>query len=440
MGLFGIKMNNTEVERIEASLDRDWVVSLENRLSDTNSRDRYIEPTIYRVSDILKSVDPQAYEPLIVSLGPYHRDKPHLQAMNHRKRKSVKFVLEQNPGVALADYLDRIKDLETIARDVYSEEVEMTSNSFAEMMLLDGCFVIHTIMEGHTRRTRNVVVRDIFMLENQLPFILLETLFESAFGGRRYDFRYITFEFICMHFSSNLKRPSDNDFFHHIIHLFLSCIDPTTNHYNGNVRDANPEEGLPVPELSWIPSATVFNKAGIRFERKETDKGFLDITFHNGKLEIPQLQIDGLTNSLLRNLVAYEQYSTDSKFHVTSYVVLMDYLINTAADVELLQHHEIIISSIGDNQEIATLFNKLGTYVSKSDDSYLKGVVIAMKKHYDTRYSKWRARLNHNYFGLNHDFFSNPWAVISLFGALCLFVLTVIQSTFTILSYFLPPK
>ncbi|XP_042386951.1 UPF0481 protein At3g47200-like [Zingiber officinale] len=347
-------MKNIEDEGIEASLDMDWVASLEMKVSDTKFRDKNREPTIYRVPDMLKSVDLQAYEPLLVSLGPYHRDKPHLQAMNQLKWKYLKFVLEPNPGMVMKDYVGLIKGLETQARAAYSEEVNMSSNSFVEMMLLDGCFLMLTIM-GLTHRmeiseesaiwTGDAVVRDIFKLENQLPFFLLETLYQYAFPHGDH-FRSLTVELIRMRISSNLKHPSDNETFHHIIHLCLSCIDPTTN----------PEKDYHDPDIPWIPSATVCNEAGIHFGRKKRYKSFLDITFHNGKLEIPQLRIEDGINSLLRNLIAYEQCSMNSKFHVTTYMVLMDSLINTAADVELLQQHEIIIGDLGDNQEVATLF------------------------------------------------------------------------------------
>ncbi|KAG6512622.1 UPF0481 protein At3g47200-like [Zingiber officinale] len=473
-------MNNTEVERLEM----DWVISLENRLSDTNLWDRKRGATIYRVPDIMKKVDPQAYEPSLVSLGPYHHDKPHLQAMNQLKWKYLKAVLHLNCDMVLKDYLDLIKGLETQARGAYSEEVNMSSNSFVEMMLLDGCFVMLTITgwidpmeisEESTLWTRFNALQDIFILENQLPFFLLETLFLSAFPQYDRDFfRSLTFMFIRKYFFSNIEFTSDNETIHHIIHLFLSCIDPTTNNGNDNGkgndnqsstfgflcnsklvetvcvslpsklrssllsqvnkkrtgRDANPEEDLPVPDLPWIPNATVCNEARIHFKRKQKAKSFLDITFHKGKLEIPQIHIYYPTNSLLRNLIAYEQCSTDSKFRVTSYAVFMDYLIDTAADVELLQQHEIIISDLGDSQEIATLFSKLNTNLCyNSEDFYIADVIFAMKKHHDTRCNKWRARLN-------RDYFSSPWAAISLFGVLALFVLTVIQTTYTVLSYY----
>ncbi|XP_042377654.1 UPF0481 protein At3g47200-like [Zingiber officinale] len=545
-------MSNTEDEIIETSVDMDWVTSLEKKVSDTKFTDRNTEPTIYRVPDILRKVDHEAYEPSIVSLGPYHRDKPHLKAMNQLKWKYLKSVLQQNRSMALKDYVDLIKKLEKRARAAYSEEVKMSSNSFAEMMLLDGCFVMLTVIGRDYLEeswAANVVVRDIFKLENQLPFFLLEKLYEYAFP-RGFPFRKLTFEFIRKYFSSNssiLGLLSDNETFHHKIHLCLSWIDPIKNNDNGNSngdqsstfgflcnynlvktvfvswpsklrsfllpqvnkirtgRDANPEEDLngnghdngngnqsstfgflcnynlvktvfvswssklrssllsqvnkirtgrdanpeeyrpckgkdteieksPVPGLPWIPSATICNEAGIQFKRKQTAKSFLDITFHNGKLEIPQLRIDDDTNMLFRNLIAYEQCSNDSKLHVTSYMVLMDHLIDTAADVQLLLQHEIIISDLGDSQEIATLFNKLNTNVCYSSRGfYLLTVLTAMRKHLDTRCNKWRARLN-------RDYFSNPWAAISLFGALALFLLTVIQTTFTILGYFRPPK
>ncbi|XP_042386953.1 UPF0481 protein At3g47200-like [Zingiber officinale] len=286
-------------------------------------------------------------------------------------------------------------------------------------MLLDGCYVMLTIVEWNivkeiiswtqfevpqdwrtivesnlktkiseenTLLTRRVVARDILMLENQLPFFLLETLYKAAFPPGP-SFRSLTLEFIRGHFSINLKLPKDNDneTFHHIIHLFLSCIDPTTNHGNGNSNESSTFGNRLVHDISWIPRATACNEATIRFQRKRNAKSFLDITFHNGILEIPQLKIDDHTSWLLRNLIAYEQCSTDSKFHVTSYLMFMNHFINTAADVERLRSRNIIIDSLRvGTQEIATLFTNLVTNVSNSDDSYIKGVLIDIRKYQDT--------------------------------------------------------
>ncbi|KAG6512624.1 UPF0481 protein At3g47200-like [Zingiber officinale] len=125
------KMNNTEDEGIETSLDMDWVTSLEKKVSDTKFRARNREPTIYRVPYILKMVDLEAFAPLIVSLGPYNLDKGHLKSMNQLKWKYLKFVLEElNPRMVLEDYLIRFKDLETQARVAYSEEVEIAATVF----------------------------------------------------------------------------------------------------------------------------------------------------------------------------------------------------------------------------------------------------------------------------------------------------------------------
>ncbi|XP_074580614.1 UPF0481 protein At3g47200-like [Curcuma longa] len=450
-------MANTEDEGIQISVDMQWVASLEKKVSDTKFSDRGTKPTIFRVPDILKKIDPQAYEPLLVSLGPYHHDKLHLQAMNQLKWKCLKFVLEKNNRMGLKDYVDLIKKLETQARDAYSEEVKMDSNSFVEMMLLDGCFLMLTIMKWtdmviseeitwmeSVSSLAPHVLRDIYMLENQLPFFLLETLYESLFPTNLPSFRELTFGFIRMHVSTILKLSTDKiEPYHHIIHLLLSCIDPTTNHGidNGNqsstfgfLCNSKLVKTVYVDDSPWIPSATACKEAGIHFVRKRKGKSFLDITFQNGKLEIPQLRIDDNTDSLLRNLIAYEQCSTGSRFNVTSYMVFMDSLINTAADVELLQQHEIIFNDLEDTQQIATLFNKLGANVIyNSNDFYLKDVFNAMTKHRNTRCNKWRARCN-------HDYFSNPWAIISLFGALALFVLTATQAAFAILRYFLPPN
>lgn len=43
--------------------------------------------------------------------------------------------------------IKKIKELEIEARSEYAEEVEMTSDEFVEMMLLDCCFVLELLLE-----------------------------------------------------------------------------------------------------------------------------------------------------------------------------------------------------------------------------------------------------------------------------------------------------
>lgn len=109
----------------------------------------------------------------------------------------------------------------------------------------------------------------------------------------------------------------------------------------------------------------------------------------------------------------------------------MDCIIDTPADVDLLQQQGIIVSFLGNADDIAQLFNQLGKNIVLVQPHYLHGVLRDVLRHCDKRVNKWKASLNHNYF-------SNPWAIVSIIAAIFLLLLTITQTVFAVLSFFRP--
>ncbi|CAL9754626.1 unnamed protein product [Musa acuminata subsp. burmannicoides] len=459
------KEMSTAGEQIEITIDRDWVVSLKDKLKVTERPAwRTEQPTIFKVLPHLREIEPKAYEPTIVSLGPFHHHKSHLKAMDHLKWQYLSKFLGRNPEKPLEDYLKLIKENERQARMAYSEEVEMSSDDFVQMMLLDCCFVIETILpEGEGQATIRslspVLVRDMLILENQLPFCILQPLFDSTFLRQSLDLSSLILGFLSKAVSIRTENPSGKKSFHHTLQLFHSCILPA-NDRDGRESSTSLCHNLSCLQnvfpvsfwlsswlhklsccsrddqeetnkfLDWIPSATQLTEAGVHIRKKEEAKSFLDITFRDGKMELPQLQVDDATNTLLRNLIALEQCCREASPHVTSYAGLIDCIIDTAADVALLQQSKIIINGMGNGEEVATLFNRLCKEVLIDDleSSYFSRIYKDVNMHYDARCNKWRARLN-------HDYFSNPWAIVSVAAAIFLFILTITQTVYAVLSY-----
>ena len=115
-----------------------------------------------------------------------------------------------------------------------------------------------------------------------------------------------------------------------------------------------------------LQSATELAEAGVKF-RKSTNLCSMDIKFSGRVLEIPQLKVDDWTETLLRNIVALEQCHYPSNSYIIDYVAIMDFLINTGKDVDILIQNGIIINWLGDSNSVANLFNSLWknvTYVN----------------------------------------------------------------------------
>lgn len=116
---------------------------------------------------------------------------------------------------------------------------------------------------------------------------------------------------------------------------------------------------------------------------------------------------------------------------MTSYVVLMNALINTKRDVMVLQREGILDNLLSSEEEVASFFNNLGRCA----------LVDVTKHHYTTmfnnvnRYCRNPFSLGRHLVILRGKHFSNPWTFFSLVGALMLLGFSFTSMLFTILKY-----
>ncbi|XP_074583297.1 UPF0481 protein At3g47200-like [Curcuma longa] len=455
------------------------------------------KPTIFRVPEIIRRADPEAYEPNIISFGPYHRGKPHLRAMDKLKPQYLRrFVARTTPKKTLEECRSYVRTMERQARSAYSETIDMGSEEFVDMMLYDGCFVVELFL-GLTERqlegkepeemeegdehdpvfssawAEYYLRLDMLLLENQLPlFLLRDFLSFVAPAMAANSLRPLALNFFGGDFlpGRTKKLPLDLELpeafrSHHTLHLLHSCIQKAPDAINedksshgGDKVIRGAAQGFRSISASYsllassfgrksekrvdsetiftpltpatVPCARELKNAGVQIVRKMDTDSFLDVTFSNGRLEIPRIRAYNVSNTILRNLIAFEQLYPERGTHVTDFAYLMDCLIDTREDVALLREADILVSAMGSNKDVADLFNRLcHKVVVQPTKGHLRGVFEDVPKHCEKKYNKWRATLNHAYFG-------NPWAVISVVAGILLFVLTIVQTVFSVLSYY----
>ncbi|KAF9666259.1 hypothetical protein SADUNF_Sadunf16G0211000 [Salix dunnii] len=131
------------------------------------------------------------------------------------------------------------------------------------------------------------------------------------------------------------------------------------------------------------------------------------------------------TEDIFRNLISYEQCSPKCTDRITSYAVLLDNLINTTKDMDILTSSGIIHNWLNP-EEAMQLFNKLyhDAYLEKY---YYQKLCQKLNKYSRRRWPRWRALLMRNYFG-------TPWAIVSMFVAATLLILTIVQTIFTFMN------
>lgn len=459
------------------SPESEWVLTIKDKLEQASQDDAanvWSKLCIYRVPHYLREGDDKAYVPQIVSLGPYHHGRRRLRHMDRHKWRSLHQMLKRtNQDIKL--YLDSMKEVEEKARSCYEGPVaiSLSSNEFVEMMVLDGCFVLELFRgaaEGFKqlgyprndpifamRGSMHSIQRDMIMLENQLPLFILDRLLGLQLGDpelkglvpklalRFFDPLMPTDEPLTKSDRNKLESSLG----------YATTFDPLSDQGSLHCLDVFRRSLLrsgpkPVPRV-WIKRrshsnrvadkrrqqlihcVTELREAGIKFKKRKTDR-FWDVKFENGILSIPRLLIHDGTKSLFLNLIAFEQCHHDCSNDITTYVIFMDNLINSPADVGYLHYCGIIEHWLGSDSEVADLFNRLcQEVVFDINDSYLSRLSADVNRYYDHRWNAWRASLKHNYF-------SNPWAILSFIAAVVLLFLTFTQTFYGVYSYYRPPN
>ena len=118
-------------------------------------------------------------------------------------------------------------------------------------------------------------------------------------------------------------------------------------------------------------------------------------------LYLPSFVADNRTEDLFRNIMALEQCHYPLEAYLCNYMVLLDHLINTSEDVELLVDEGIIVNALGSYQEVAKMVNKIALEIVEENSCY-GDVAKKLKKHY-------HKACNRNIGYLKSTYFSNLW-------------------------------
>lgn len=415
----------------------------------------------------MRQVNRKAYEPNIVSIGPYHHGVESLKEMEKLKRVYFRRLFQPNyndqlhndvvlvkKNAVLGDARKAMEKLEAAARSYYSEESKLSSKEFVKMMLLDGCFIIgllrDSVLQPDFEHTPSIIQRwmlptlrqDLIKLENQLPLFVLLKLFKLTKASTicheqpianttcwELEAQALRFFKPLLQGHAGLNKPSQHfapkqcqgSSSKHFLDLFHNRISPDCS--TCPVLQA-PRRG---EQTKQILSVQELKKAGVKFTT-DANSGPLDITFSRrtwgwGKvLTIPPIHIDDHRGTLFRNMAAFEKCQRNCHQDVTTYLFFLDSLINSAKDVGLLHYHGVLHHSLGSNRQVAKLVNNLCKEVGPDvSQSYLYKVVGDINEYYSSKYGKIRSFLVHHHF--------SSWLVgISTIGACFALYLTLIQT------------
>ncbi|XP_021735043.1 UPF0481 protein At3g47200-like [Chenopodium quinoa] len=461
--------------------ESEWIISIKEKLERASNDDvagSWTKICIYRIPHFLRDQGlgeekEKAYVPQVVSIGPYHRGSQRLQSMERHKWRALHYMLKRKRQ-SIKLYLEEMQELEDKARACYEGPLSLTSNEFVEMLVLDGCFILE-FFRGYTEGFENLgyerndpifamrgmmysIRRDMMMIENQIPLFVLDKLILLQLGDQNQksviaDLAIIFFDPLSpidepltarqmtklkssLHTNAVAFHPLSDQAGLHCLDVFRRSLlrkgpEAVPRHWFRKWSRRNLVADHRRTQL--IHCVTDLKESGIKFKKRKTDR-FWDIKFKNGVFHIPRLLVHDGTKSLFLNLVAFEQSHLDCTNDITAYVVFMDNLIDSAQDVNYLHYCGILEHWLGNDAEVADMFNHLcREVVFDINDSYLAKVSEEVNRYYDHRWNAWRASLKHKYF-------YNPWAVISFLAAVFLLLLTGAQTFYSVFAYYEPPN
>ncbi|KAJ4971585.1 hypothetical protein NE237_004684 [Protea cynaroides] len=441
--IHGARRSSTEPAIIADKRKRSVVISetsgsclqwLQSILGEQETSQPETKAGIGKVLTILRDIGEHkdCFDPMVVSIGPYHnKDKD--------KDGNPKFARVENlkPSIAKefiggdGKKLCNFDEVSCIARAYYEKNstADLSDDQFTRMMFLDGCFVLHFIdcvVNGKPKATKMktdqiaFVLRDLFLLENQLPFFVLQALMSFRYSTEK-DWRDLIYKFVKIPLNLQKAEPLEDDIPAHLLDLLRKKL-------IGHGQSSSASSLNPNDDWHSFRSVNELKKAGIKC-RKSNGGSLKDVKFEEhfirGDLFLPQLVIDDSSKSILLNLVAYEA-SPDgpSDYVVTSYIALLDALIDHPEDVKELRSKGILQNLLGSDQQVADLFNELAINLVPSPSEYLE-VKSKIEKHYSSKLSIWMTD-----FRVTH--FSSPWTIFAFFVAGSIILLTFAQAYFSI--------
>ncbi|KAK3228957.1 hypothetical protein Dsin_000838 [Dipteronia sinensis] len=421
-----------------------WVIDvnekLKNMVDASTEISQWKKSSIYKVPACITDLNKKAYRPQIVSFGPYHHGEAHLRPMEEHKQRALVHFLKRS-GKPLESFVSSLEQVVEDLKKSYDPldlKWQQDSRGFLQMMILDGSFMLEILSSSahsyedyahndpifSSHGNINIAPyfkRDMLMLENQLPLLVIEKLVAVETNNTK-DGDYVN-KLIFKFFSTGIHvLDMGNHKCLHVLDVYRKSLlqershEKTQHHHRSWIADIDDHN---------IPTATQLYNAGIRF-RKKKSFSLKNISFKHGVLKLPTVLIDDASEFIFLNLMAFERLHVGAGNEVTSYIIFMDNLIDNDRDVALLQSRGIIDNVMGSDKAVAKLFNSLSKDISLDPESDLIVVHKQVNKYWRQPWNAWKAHLMHTYF-------RNPWSLLSLIAAIFLFALTVVQTVYTVL-------
>ncbi|XP_076913942.1 UPF0481 protein At3g47200-like [Bidens hawaiensis] len=390
-------------------------------------------------------------KPAVVALGPYHHNQPELaQAENYKHitleefragcRKTIGYLYNKVSEVvddARKCYIDG-------STDGYNDE------EFTRMMLLDACFVLFFIecisVTNQLKLIGNEhlgalgvakVTRDIFLLENQIPFLVLEVLLDMRFNDKGENllngfFNYLNYGEVIIRrddkvLGTSTRRPLHLLEFYRSYFISISASFSSTIYslWSGGSFAISSKENDNVQPNGPFASITELKAKGIFLKRSSN---YDDIKFVShccyGELELAGRAVSSNSKAIYMNMIAYEMCAHNpNDFRISTYIRVMKSLVIQREDVTELKRKNILRHSLCSDEEVVKMYNEIEA--PENNLYMLNQLRQGIEEHCNRKFKTWAGELVSLYF-------SSPWKMVALLVATAILFTTFLQTYFTI--------
>ncbi|XP_062113905.1 uncharacterized protein LOC133824901 [Humulus lupulus] len=337
-------------------------------------------------------------------------------------------------------------------------EIDVGEDALVRILFLDGCTILQFIesyMErrggleefGIDRDRETLMVEDLFLLQNQIPFQVIVLFFElmkdeDHCANLKMDIvfflhmnNFMTHEPMLIYYfydEDELLQIRNCGVHVHLLFLLHSFI--AGHKYNRVDQISDPKSKRGGYNFR-MRSVQELKSAGLEF--KPTSTGSISFSSKcfkiNGHLNLPPLIVNERTEYKLKNLVAYEMslpphfLDQQTQYPVISYVKFIDVLIDKEEDVKVLRASRVIQNHLSSDADVATLINKLGSECFNPPHDLYKKVRKQIETHCQKKRAIWMAQVCEKHF-------SSPWTIVALLAAALILLLTATQTWYAIRS------
>ncbi|XP_050211067.1 putative UPF0481 protein At3g02645 [Mercurialis annua] len=430
--------------------------------------------SILRVPGSVKALKPEAYTPQTIALGPCHHFLPKLYKMQNCKIHQVRIFRQERHLPEFQLLFDQMKRKVRDVRGYYYESLSIHDDTLSLIIVLDGLFLlqlIYGIAERYAdslefsdslgrKFSLDAILNDIVMIENQIPFFVLEHIAYVSGNKSLLDMSAIA----CAKFSPivlrgifvrrNLKYPF------HLLDLLYNLV--CFGGFGGGASDMSVRDAmwcdlwdiikalnitfLAIPikiidlllrifrlfgisfslpdeeaqEKALVPTASQLSSVKVEFCSISLGVRFIDFVKHTSTLSLPSLKLNLNSEVVIRNLLAYEAIAKPETPNFARYIELIATLTRTAEDVELLKSVQILVHD-GDNSEVLKLLSGIRSTIASEGKPDFECSIKDLNKYYDNH---WKIKVKK----VIKKYVYSSWKILTILATILLLLLMALQT------------